>query len=419
MIKNIKVLDSLPGSGKTTAILKYMSQNRSTPWIYFSPMLDEVTTRVPNEALDYDMELFVPYADELYTKSETCLKALQQGKDICTTHSLLGKFTKEHIELIKKNKYSIVVDEELSLIDGYPIAKSDVDFLIKNNLISIEEATGKVTWLDSSMDAKARYGDVKTKADIGTLFSAKRSSYFMVNYLPPSIVESTDTFIILTYQYKGSVMQKFLELHGYGFEYMQLPLFKTEAQIKKELLERIEFVDTVASIKLREKYALSKSWWVAATKEKRSEVSTVIRSVYRKTKLNREYLYYTVPKDYCEQSKGFETRYIGKEPVTDEDGTVLEHTRTFIQSAARSTNNYADKQLAVHAYNLFPNLSVKVYLQDSGFVCDDDIYALNMLLQWLFRGCIRKKDSTDVLKVCILSKRMQTLFKMWLCSETK
>lgn len=419
MTKQIKVLDSLPGSGKTTAILKYMGQHRSTPWIYFSPMLDEVTTRVPNEALEHDMELFQPYADDLFTKSETCLKALKEGKDICSTHSLLGKFTPEHIFWIKKNNYSIVVDEELSLIEGYPIAKGDVDFLVDNKLINVDETTGKVTWLDTKMDVKARYGDVKTKADIGTLFSAKRSAYFMVNYLPPSIVESSNEFIILTYQYKGSVMQKFLELHGYGYEHIELPLFKTAQEIKKELLERIEFVDTPATNKLRDKYALSKSWWVAATKEKRQEVSSAIRTIYRKSKLDRELLYYTLPKDYCCSSKGFETRYIGKEPIINEEGISIEASRTFIQSAARSTNNYADKQLAVHAYNLFPNLSVKVYLQDSGFVCDDDIYALNMLLQWLFRGCIRKKDSSEVLKVCILSRRMQTLFKLWLCDETK
>jgi hypothetical protein len=417
MTKQIKVLDALPGCGKTTAILKYMGQNRCTPWIYFSPMLDEVTTRVPNEALEHDMDLFQPYSDELYTKSETCLKALQEGRDICSTHSLLGKFTQEHIHWIKKNNYSIVVDEELSLIEGYPISKGDVDFLIDNKLISVDEDNGKVTWLDTKMDVKARYGDIKIKSDIGTLFAAKRSAHFMVNYLPPSIVESSNEFIILTYQYKGSVMQKFLELHGYDYDYIDLPLFKTAKEIKQELLERIEFIDTPASVKLRNKFALSKSWWVSATKEKRSEVSSVIRSIYRKSKLEREFLYYTVPKDYCCTSKGFETRYIGKEPLQDDLGNEIEHTRTYIQSAARSTNNYANKQLAVHAYNLFPNLSVKVYLQDSGFVCDDDIYALNMLLQWLFRGCIRKKDSNDVLKVCILSSRMQTLFKLWLSKE--
>lgn len=314
MTKQIKVLDSLPGSGKTTAILKYISQNRSTPWIYFSPMLDEVTTRVPNEALEHNMELFQPYADELFTKSETCLKALQEGKDICSTHSLLGKFTPEHVYWIKKNNYSIVVDEELSLIESYPIAKGDVDFLVNNNLIAVDETTGKVSWLDTKMDIKARYGDVKTKADIGTLFSAKRSSYFMVNYLPPSIVEASSDFIILTYQYRGSVMQKFLELHGYSYEHINLPLFKTAHEIKKELLERIEFVDTPATNKLRDKYPLSKSWWVAATKEKRAEVSAAIRTIYRKSNLDRELLYYTVPKDYCCSSKGFETRYIGKRP---------------------------------------------------------------------------------------------------------
>ena len=101
----------------------------------------------------------------------------------------------------------------------------------------------------------------------------------------------------------------------------------------------------------------------------------------------------------------------------DED-IVLEKTRGFLACNIRSTNMYKEKKLAVHAYNLFPNQSVKAFIQGQGYVVNDDVYALNMLLQWLFRGCIR--DSSDEkMKVAILSKRMNTLFKCWLTDVTK
>lgn len=59
---------------------------------------------------------------------------------------------------------------------------------------------------------------------------------------------------------------------------------------------------------------------------------------------------------------------------------------------------------------------VKAFLQDHGHVVRDDVFALNMMLQWLFRGCIRKKGNSKM-KVAFLSQRMSTLFKDWLCKN--
>ena len=264
------------------------------------------------------------------------------------------------------------------------------------------------------MSLDAKYGDVKARADLGMLYAAKRSSKFMVVQLPPKIIDCSERFILLTYNYKDSLMQTFLDMHKYQYKkFDEVKLFKTDEEIKKDLIERIEFVETPSTKKIQSKYSLSKSWWVAATKEQRLEVSRAVRSVLRDSGLKRELMFYTAPKDYVTASKGFETRYIGAEPQTDKQGNTLEHTRTFIACNARSTNKYADKQLAVQAYNLFPNQSVKAFLQGQGYVVQDDVFALNMMLQWLFRGCIRNKGDVK-LRVAFLSKRMSILFKEWL-----
>lgn len=420
MTKTVEVLDALMGSGKTHAIIEYMSQHQDRPWLYISPMLEEVDTRVPERADEVGMELFVPTEDKATTKSQSCLNALKNGLNICCTHNLMYKFTKAHLEEIKKQKYNVVSDEELNLINGYNAKKADMDFLLSNKIISIDETTGAIAFLDENMSLDARYGDVKAKADLGMLYAAKRSSNFMVVQLSPKIIDCSERFILLTYNYEKSLMQTFLTMHGYQYKkFDEVTLYKSNDDIKKDLLERLEFVETTSVKKIQEHYSLSKSWWVSATPDKRKDVSKCIRNCLKYTKIPRDSLFYTVPKDYALASKGFETKFIGREPrveanpIDPDKPKVLEETRTFIACNARSTNKYEDKTLAVHAYNLFPNQSVKAFIQGQGYVVHDDVFALNMMLQWLFRGCIRKKGD-EKMKVAILSKRMSTLFKEWL-----
>lgn len=417
MTKTVEVLDSLMGSGKTHAIIEYMSKHQDKPWLYISPMLEEVDQRVPARAVELGLDFFVPEEDEVNTKSENCLKALHKGMNICCTHNLMYKFTKTHLAAIEKQGYNVVSDEELNLINGYNTSKADLDFLLDNKLISVDDTSGKVSFLDENMSLEARYGDIKAKADLGMLYAAKRSTKFMVVQLSPKIIDCAERFILLTYNYKNSLMQTFLELHNYEYkEFKEVSLFKTEDEIKKDLLERIEFIETPSVKKIQNKYTLSKSWWVNATHEQRGEISKCIRACMTKAGVSKEKLFYTLPKDYANRSKGFDTTRIGNEPSAGKDGEIDESTRTFIACNARSTNKYADKELAVQAYNLFPNQSVKAFIQGQGKMVNDDVYALNMMLQWLFRGCIRKKSSQKM-KIVILSGRMSVLFKEWLTNN--
>lgn len=412
MTRLVEVLDALPGSGKTHAIINYMSLHQDKKWLYISPMLEETEDRVPKQALDLGMEFFVPYEDKMYSKSDTCYQALLKGYNICCTHNLMYLFSKKHLEILNLQGYNVVSDEELNLINGYSIKREDFDFLLKNKIIDIQE-DGRVVFLDEDMSLGARYGDIKAKSDLGMLYAANRSEKFLVTQLSPKIIEAADRFILLTYNYKDSLMQVFLKMHKYDYKvFNEVPLWKTDKEIKETLRKRINIIETPSVKKIQNKYSLSKSWWGSATSAERNEVAKVIRSVMKNCNISRDDMFYTVPKDYSVSSKGFNTKYIGNEPKKDSNDNPIDYTRTFIACNARSTNKYANKQLAIHAYNLFPNQAVKAFIQGNGFYCNDEVYALNMLIQWLFRGCIRKKEG--VLNVSILSKRMSTLFKEWL-----
>ena len=77
----------------------------------------------------------------------------------------------------------------------------------------------------------------------------------------------------------------------------------------------------------------------------------------------------------------------------------------------RATNDYKDKTYAIHALNVFTNVTVSSYLKGYGFIIDEEAYALNTMIQWLFRGCLRERQK---MKITVLSARMNVLFKEWL-----
>ena len=68
----------------------------------------------------------------------------------------------------------------------------------------------------------------------------------------------------------------------------------------------------------------------------------------------------------------------------------------------------------VHCYNRFPLLAVSSYLQDYGCPVDLKVFALSELLQWSYRGCIRKGEP---MTLAIGSKRMYNYFMDWLADE--
>ena len=77
----------------------------------------------------------------------------------------------------------------------------------------------------------------------------------------------------------------------------------------------------------------------------------------------------------------------------------------------RATNKLAHKTYAIHAFNIYNNVTVKGYLSSYGYDIDEDGYALNQAIQWVFRGCVRERKA---MKVTFLSKRMRELFLDWL-----
>jgi len=392
------------GSGKTLGIIKWMLANPNNKYLYISPMLTEVEQRIPEacEALEFTF----PTTEEHKTKSLHLLELLTDGCNISFTHSLFSELSKRHLEQIARHNYVLIIDEEVSLIEPYQgrYKKGDIISLEEAGHIKVDEDNlGKVEWLWKEMSEDTQYSGLQRLCSIDMLYCSKRNREMMVTQLPMSLVESSKRTIILSYLFKGSVMESFLKLKGIEVvDFTEVELLKDTKQVMLEARELITLCSTTATNAVKN-YSMSSTWYsTTANKDQLKKLSSAIRSVYRK--VGKDDLLLTLPKDNASR----ESKRSVVHPNINLEGV-------FLYCGARATNDYASKSVALHAYNRYVNLVVKSYLQDYGLeldaIPDDDQFALSEMIQWIWRTRIRENRSIDLY---ILPKRMESLFKQWL-----
>ena len=102
MTNKIELLDSIMGSGKSTAVLNWCEQNPNTTFLYVTPLLSESEVRVVEACTQ--AKFIAPSTEDHRTKGEHLLDLLQSGVNISITHVLYSSLRKEHLHWMKENK---------------------------------------------------------------------------------------------------------------------------------------------------------------------------------------------------------------------------------------------------------------------------------------------------------------------------
>lgn len=409
MQTKIELLDSIMGSGKTQGVIQWMLNNPQNKYLYVSPMLTEVEERIPTAC--QALEFTYPCTEEYKTKGQHLLKLLEEGCNVSFTHSLFTDLTKQHLALIRKHEYVLIVDEEVAFIEPYKgnYSRDDIVSLEKAGHIRVEEDNlGRVVWQwydDNEMNDTA-YSKLKRMSDLGMLYCAKRDRKIMVVHLPIELVQSSRRVILLTYLFKGSVMESFMDLKGIEIvPFKEVTPPKTTKDVLTKAKSLITFIDTTTT-KAVSNLSMSSTWYSKnATTADLEKVSNAIFSVYRKFG-DKESFIFTAPKSLADyqyvKDEKLKRNIIHKKMPKDVD---------WIYCGTKATNMWSHKSIAVHAYNRYVNTAIKAYLQDYGTPPDDDMFALSEMVQWIFRTCIRNDEP---LQLCVLNNRMKGLLCNWL-----
>ena len=402
--KNITVIDSIMGSGKTTWAINYINSTDDNI-LYITPFKDEIKRIL--SSVERPMCQPVNHGKGKMINLSGLLK---RDDDIAATHELFKHLNDECQELLSQKHYTLILDEVLNVLEPIEMKKSDLPILLDSKCITISE-DGFVSWNPEKTNYESRYDEIKTLAENHTLMVVN-NCMFMWRY-PPEIFELFDNIIIMTYLFDASIMSAYFKMFNITYEVKS---------IKRKLLtnDKIEYYltdyyepDTTIYQKLIKIYngvlnknfnpknketSLSKNWF--SSTESKNDITTL-----RKNMVNFRRNIFKAKSDTI-----LWTTFIKFNPKLAGEG----YSKSFLSCNARSTNEYADRYNLMYAVNIYMHPMIVSFLKDNGVEIDDetmDKYALSEMLQWIWRSRIRNHQSINIY---IPSMRMRLLLEQWL-----
>ena len=389
------------GRGKTSAAINMINSDRGKRYVFITPYLSEVT-RIKNGCRGF----CEPIDSDGIRKLDSFKALIKDGCDVVTTHALFKILDEEATVLLSKGSYTLIIDEALECIEEVDITPYDFNNIIKNYTTYTEE--GLVYWRDDEYQGK--YEIYKNMCVLGDIYKYGNRLYRLT---PKRLFDVFSDIYVLTYMFKGSIFEKYLEMQGY--EYIMLHTMfdngkyyftdKSSGHKKDDLYNLINIVDNpkMNSIGKYEagydRHKLTKSWYQnRATDEDFEAIKRHLHNFYRRMcKSQSKDNIWTTFKDYKTKLKG------------------VGYTKGFISLNIRATNEYKDKTNVAFLVNIFINPNIRNIMYKNGVGMEDDDYALSILVQFIWRSAIRDGKAINLY---IPSLRMRTLLMGWINENT-
>ena len=460
------VWDAMMGSGKTQTIIEYMIKESNKivfgaspeKFIYISPYLSEAHRIAGTEAIigddtkrprkvkqgDAQYEDALLLSDVMPTfynldlpqstlsfchpsnqnsdgSKELGFKHLvENGANIVSTHNLFKMLSIAKDLGLDLSAYTLVIDECLDTLEvDQTFTKTELTRWFNNNILSLnedgvtvhfhKENFGRVQE-DEDTTEGTRYEYIANACNKGLVYKFGNR---LVTKFDASILSLFKKTIIMTYNYKGSMFDLTLQQQGIN---PHVEHFGTTVQDIKHLIN-INQDRKMNSVGVPR----NPKTMVADGKYK------VLTSTYYKADANG-----TKAVAYPNICNFFYNKLFNlwmqkdKVPVERRLWTCFKNDSVAIGKGSQRSNRFGASWIpfntkATNDYDNADHLAflVNVYMQPdfvkcashNGFNFSQDHYALNILVQWLFRSAIRKDQPIDLYIPCL---RMRTLLEEWL-----
>lgn len=401
----VKVCDAIMGTGKSSAAITYLNEHKDDKFIYITPYLEEATRikkGCPSLRFVEPSNTSEKYE---HKKMLHTVALIKEGRNITTTHQAFKRYTPETLNDIKTQGYSLIIDENVDVLEAFNIHQDDLQlaidggYIVENNGVysATDKEYGGTALKELFVLLKSRELIRMTDRDDNELF------YWT---LPPELLTSFKDVFILTYLFEGQSLHHFMNIYNIPYEYIGIE--RTEdggyrfgeypgytPEYVTHLKDMLKIIDVGKINEVGDDYyALSMSWFKrdsANAEQIKRSVSNCINNIWR-----------DVPAD-----RKLWGSYNGEANKIKGKG----YTKSFLVFNAKATNAYRGKDCLVYIANLFMNVNEKKFYQMHGIEVDEDIYALSIMVQWIWRSAIR--DGGEV-HLYIPSRRMRTLLINWI-----
>jgi len=409
----VNIIDSIMGSGKTTAAINYINKSDSTKkFIYVTPYLKEV-----ERIIEKCPEKHFQEPKEYGTKIRGIKDLLNKGKNIATTHTLFHLFDQEIIDLCYSQGYVLIMDEVTDVVEPLHIKPMDLEVLLKDFVIVDDKQM--VRWREDKMDYDINTGDaflqVKHLCELNCL--ASYGNNFMIWMFPVQIFEAFRESYILTYMFHAQLQKYYYDYHDIEYKYLYIkgnnpsnyefseePVKYTSLYNYKELINIYE--DEKLNMIGDADFSLSKTWY------KRNENNSLIKQLKNNTYnfFNKKHIVYnevTGEMELSKSSNNIWTTFKDYKTILSGKG----YTKGFLSSNMRATNEYRDRTAIAYLVNKYINPYIKSFFLANNIKVYEDDFAISEMLQFLWRSGIREGKH---ITVYIPSRRMRTLLTNWI-----
>lgn len=407
---SIKVCDAIMGTGKSSAAIRYMNTHPDQKFIYITPYLME-TERIRRECSG--LYFFEP-SDKLreygFRKSKHTMALIAEGRNISTTHQAFKGYSQETLDQIKAQGYTLIIDENVEILETFDYHPTDLQVAIDAGYV--KENHGVYSLAKDGYDGtalKEMMYLLKSRELIKVTERDKDPLFFWA--LPPDLLTSFKDVFILTYLFSGQSIKYFMDIYDIKYEFIgiqrtpdggyafgdypgYIPEYVHDIKHKLHILDNPKMNGVGDNF-----YALSKTWYSKHDEDVtqlKKNIDNFYNNIYRDIPANRRLW-------GC--YKGEMSKVKGKG-----------YTKAFVTFNTKATNQYKDRDCLVYVANLFMNVNEKKFYELHGIYIDEDMYALSIMVQWIWRSAIREGGEVNLY---IPSRRMRNLLIDWMDTISK
>lgn len=409
----VEIVDSMPGSGKTTLAFQEMKDNPDCKWVYCSPYLAEVGDGNKKGRIQRALPELSFKSPKAPGKMRSFEALLKQGKNVAISHSLLAGLSQEGAEIIKGGGYRLILDETLQPISTYQdLSAEDVSILLDSERVGKRE-DGSLEWnYEQFPNYQGRDDAIKRLCDNYALF-APSGNNGLLEVMNENVVTAFDTVKILTFMFEGSIMSSWLKLKGIPYGYVDVSGFYNHVQAVETLRTNLVFMEPSRTIRELHVGASGKYspgtfsvTWYEHNKQALDTIRRSLTSVSKKLPKS-DRIFWTTFKRYEDALQG--ARYTRPEVRTVDSKKIL--VSPFVPKNMRASNDYKDYNTCFYCCNIYPHTIIASYLKAHGVSIDRDAFALSEMLQFILRGSLRTNKK---MKLLVLSDRMRSLLQAFL-----
>lgn len=394
------------GSGKSSAAITYINEHPNDKFIYITPYLTEATRIKEQCPQAHFVEPDTKDPKHGHTKVGHTASLIKRGRNISSTHQAFRMYNSEMLSDIREQGYTLIIDENVDMLERFDIDKDDLQLALDAGYIKEENGTYSIVRDDYQGAALKELFRMMQSRELIRLEDDADVLFYWV--LPPDLISSFRDVFVLTYLFDGQSIHHFLEIYNIPYEFISV---NKEAEGKFRFCEPpgytpeyIRHIKDMVHILENEKlnaigdnyYSISMSW-LEKNREGVDQLKKNIQNCYK-------HIWGDVPID----KRLWGTYNSAKRKLKGKG-----YTKAFLIFNTKATNEYKGTSHLAYIVNLFMNVDEKRFYRVHGIEVDEDRYALSIMIQWIWRSCIR--DGGEIY-IYIPSSRMRTLLKNWINS---